>query len=97
MKKEKRAILIHPDDNIVVVLEDVTKGEKVRYWDKGEPRLLVAKDSIVKGHKVAIRLIARKEKVVKYGVPIGIVTKQIKRGQLVHINNLVSFVREGGS
>ncbi len=92
MKKEKRAVLIHPDDNVVVVLDDVTKGEEVRYWEKGKLRFLLVQDSISKGHKLAIQSIPLRAAVVKYGLPIGIAELQIKKGQLVHIHNLVSFV-----
>lgn len=97
MEKEKKAVLIHPDDNVAVVLEDVRKGEGVSYREREKLRLVIAQGSISKGHKVAVRPIARKSKVKKYGIPIGTAIKQIKRGQLVHIHNLVSFVRSGAS
>lgn len=94
---EKRAIVIHPDDNVAVVLEEVAKGEEVWYWKKGKSCLLVARDSIAKGHKVAIQSIASHGTVMKHGFPIGITLRQVKKGQLVHIHNLVSFTREGGA
>ncbi|OGP93769.1 MAG: hypothetical protein A2156_15725 [Deltaproteobacteria bacterium RBG_16_48_10] len=93
MEKEKKAVLIHPDDHVAVVLEDVGKGEGVRYWDGRKLHLVIAQGSISKGHKVAVRSIRPKAKVKKYGIPIGRAMKQIKRGQLVHIDNLASFVR----
>lgn len=94
--EKRRAIVIHPDDNVAVVLEDVAREEEVEYRVKEKSCLLVARDSISKGHKVAIRSIALHGTVVKYGFPIGTASRQIKKGQLVHLRNLVSFTRGGG-
>lgn len=97
MEKKKKAIVIHPDDNVAVVLEEVAKGEEVKYWERGKPCLLVARDTIAKGHKVAIQSIASLGRVVKYGFPIGIALRQIKKGELVHTHNLISSTIEGSS
>ncbi|NLJ95792.1 MAG: altronate dehydratase [Clostridiales bacterium] len=40
------------------------------------------------GHKVAIRSITAGEKVIKYGFPIGYATRDIAKGQQVHVDNL---------
>lgn len=40
------------------------------------------------GHKYAICDIAKGEKIIKYGYPIGIATKKIKEGEKVHTENL---------
>ncbi len=40
------------------------------------------------GHKYAAADISEGERVVKYGFPIGVATKNIKQGELVHIHNL---------
>ena len=93
MNTAKKAVLIHPKDNVAVVLEDVGKGEGVLYWYRRKRYFVVARDSVAKGHKVALRPIARNSVVKKYGIPIGRAIKAIKRGQLVHIDTMVSFVR----
>ncbi len=93
MNKEKKAFLIHPKDNVAVVLEDVKKGEAVRYWYRRKRYVVISQDFIGKGHKVAVRSIAQNSIVQKYGISIGKATKRIARGQLVHIDNVVSFVR----
>jgi hypothetical protein len=93
MENEKKAYVIHPDDNVAIVLEDVPEGGKIKYFLKDKSCVMVACDPIDKGHKVAIRSIVPRATVVKYGIPIGVASKRIKKGQLVHTHNLVSFVR----
>lgn len=93
MENEKKAYVIHPDDNVAVVLEDVPKAGKIKYFLKDKSCVMVARESIDKGHKVAIRSIGPRAIVVKYGLAIGVASKGIKKGQLVHTHNLVSFVR----
>ena len=47
----------------------------------------VAED-IPAGHKIALRPIAAGAKVIKYGAPIGVATRPIRRGSWVHTHNL---------
>jgi len=42
------------------------------------------------GHKFAIRRIAKGERVVKYGAPIGVATQDIAPGEYVHLHNVTS-------
>jgi altronate dehydratase len=46
--------------------------------------------AIPSGHKIALCAMASGETVVKYGQPIGTVTKDIGAGEHVHIHNVVS-------
>ena len=50
--------------------------------------LLVPQENIPAGHKIALAPIAAGEKVVKYGNPIGVATKDIGAGEWVHSHNL---------
>ena len=43
-----------------------------------------------RGHKIALRNIAKGEPVVKYGFPIGRATQDIAEGEWVHSNNLAT-------
>ncbi len=61
----------------------------------GEPLLIdgglvIAPVTAGLGHKLARRAIARGEKVIKYGVPIGRATVPIARGDHVHVHNVRS-------
>ena len=50
--------------------------------------LLTPRENIPAGHKVALVPIAAGEKVIKYGNPIGVATKDIAPGEWVHSHNL---------
>lgn len=55
-------VLIHPNDNVKVALEN--------------------------GHKYAVRDITKGERIIKYGFPIGVATKDISEGGHVHSHNM---------
>ena len=46
------------------------------------------KVSLENGHKYALKDIAKGEKVIKYGYPIGIASKDIKAGEHIPSHNL---------
>lgn len=82
----KRALLLHADDNCVVALADVRAGDMIEY-DGG---CVMAAVDIALGHKAAIFWIRKGEKVVKYGAVIGSVTADIAPGDHIHTHNLAS-------
>ena len=46
------------------------------------------------GHKYAVREIKRGENVIKYGMPIGHATCDIKAGEHVHVHNVATNLGE---
>ena len=76
----KDIILINENDNVVVALHPLKKGMEVNG--------IVLLEDIEQGHKLAIRDIKENEDVIKYGSPIGHATRDIKKGEHVHIHNL---------
>jgi altronate dehydratase small subunit len=57
----------------------------------GEGRVtILVTEKIPFGHKFALRLIKKGEKITKYGETIGLATKEIQTGQHVHVHNLES-------
>ena len=80
------AILLHPNDNVVVARVAIKVGETVRL--PGES--MTADDDIDVGHKVARADLAVGDTVMKYGAPIGSVTARISRGAHVHVHNMES-------
>ena len=82
----KKALLLHTNDNCIVALTDIRSGEAIVYGT-GE---VVASANIALGHKVAIADIAKGAKVIKYGAVIGSATMAIARGDHIHTQNLVS-------
>ena len=78
-------IQINPADNVIVALSPLAKGAAVEVPGVGE---VVAAEDIPQGHKMAVRAIAAGEDVIKYGLPIGHVTKDIQPGQWLHTHNV---------
>ena len=70
-----RYIRINPEDNVAVALTDLPKGEAVE-----GVRLLT---DVPRGHKVVLRDLRAGENVIKYGYPIGHVTRDAAAGTLV--------------
>jgi hypothetical protein len=96
-----KAILLHPNDNILVVIAPIFAGERV---DIDGNEIVVAQDVNV-GHKLARRPLTPGDKVLKYGAPIGSMIKPVAAGEWVHMHNLKSdyiashtreTAREGG-
>ncbi|MDD2437979.1 MAG: altronate dehydratase family protein [Massilibacteroides sp.] len=83
-------IKIHPADNVCVALFPLEKGTEIRVDDQ----LIVLRDSVVTGHKFAIRRIRKSENVIKYGYPIGHVTCDIEPGTHVHTHNLKTNLKD---
>ncbi len=84
----------HKADNVGVAIEDIKKGDVVvgiYVSDMSPGPSVQALDDIPLGHKIALVDIKRGERVIKYGVPIGVATRDIKRGEHVHVHNLKSI------
>lgn len=80
------AILLHPDDTILVVTSALAIGDTVLI--DGVPSRVEA--AIGVGHKIARRALAQGETVIKYGAPIGSMTAPAARGAHVHLHNMKS-------
>ena len=80
-------LVIHPRDNVAVVLKTMGAGESaVALGREGFPVL----EGIPVSHKVALRDIAEGEEIIKYGEIVAVSTRNIKQGEWVHIHNLES-------
>ena len=79
-----RFLQIHPDDNVVVCLEPMTKGDKISFADGRE---IQAVQDIPAGHKIAVTDIKQGSNVVKYGYAIGHATEDIPTGGWVHTHD----------
>lgn len=83
---DARLILLAPEDNCLIAAARLPAGETLEI--EGE-RVTLAK-TVDLGHKVARRALAKDEKVVRYGAPIGHVTANVARGEHLHTHNLES-------
>ena len=68
-------IKINPDDNVAVALQDLQAGEVVE-----GVKLLC---DIPRGHKIVLQDLAEGQNVIKYGFPIGHVTRNAPAGTMV--------------
>jgi predicted RecA/RadA family phage recombinase len=79
-------LLLAPGDNIAVATAELPAGTQ-REVD-GQKIALRAKVDV--GHKFAVRLIPSGSRIVKYGAPIGVATRDIEAGEYVHTHNMTS-------
>ena len=79
-------ILLHDKDNILVCASASRAGEIVTV--DGESCVLHS--DVPLGHKIARVPLAIGDKVFRYGIPIGSITKAARRGEHVHSHNLKS-------
>jgi altronate dehydratase small subunit len=89
----KIAVQIHPDDNVVTLVEDALPGDAVQYMAPQGPQEITVVDAVPMGHKVAVDDIAPGQRVLKYREPIGTSSRMIRKGQHVHAHNVESAVQ----
>lgn len=77
---------IYPTDTVAVALRPLKKGETLFF---GDGTITLAED-VPQGHKVALKEHAEGAPVIKYGVPIGHVTKDVHPGQWIHTHNMAT-------
>jgi altronate dehydratase small subunit len=84
----KRALIMHPSDNVATAVEEIRAGEEVAVPVQGTVVTLRAIEPIPFGFKIALREIPQGEIVRKYGETIGKASALIASGALVHVHNL---------
>ncbi len=87
--KKPRALQIHARDNVAVAVSDVHQGQIVEVTGPtGEVSAITAESDIPFGFKIALADIAPGDTILKYGESIGEASQPIKRGYLVHVDNI---------
>ncbi len=84
----KRALIMHPKDNVATTIEEIQPGDQVRISHAGEVRTVTALETVPFGFKISLEEIPPGGVIRKYGEMIGKAGKSIPRGALVHIHNL---------
>ncbi len=85
-----QAILLNPADNVMCLLQDMSKGEKPSVDGVIPPTIL--QDTSL-GHKIAMSKILQGAAIVKYGAVIGLAIKDIEAGEHVHLHNLTGLIQ----
>jgi len=83
-----RTIHLSPNDNVVIAVDQIAQGVKANAH--------IARERILRGHKMAIGTIAEGEPVRKYGQIIGFAARPIAPGDWVHDHNVMlhDFTRD---
>lgn len=84
----KDFLKIHENDNVIVALKEIAKGETVSVEINGSVRDIVANETIPAGHKMAICDIAEGGEVIKYGFRIGNTKEPVSTGSWIHTHNV---------
>ncbi len=77
-------IRIADRDNVAVALRPIAAGERVETGG----HVIIARQDVPAGHKIALATIAAEEQIIKYGAPVGITTAPISEGDWVHSHNV---------
>lgn len=81
-----RFLLLHDKDNVLICAESAPEGSIVVI--DGEEHVLSGDIEI--GHKIARRRLEPGAKVIRYGVTIGTISREVGPGDHVHNHNLES-------
>ncbi len=82
---DKRAIVLHPADNVATAIADLEEGDVVTIAGKADE---VARERVPFGHKIALTPIAAGQAIIKYGENIGLAAGDIQQGACVHVHNI---------
>jgi altronate dehydratase small subunit len=82
------AIVVNSKDNIATSIRLLRKNEKVRLSCGTRTVNISLTEEIPFGHKFAMDDIEEGNPVIKYGERIGLATRKIYQGQLVHVHNV---------
>lgn len=86
----QKVLLIHENDNLMVALKDLKKGEVVK-WQEQSYELVT---DVSAKHKFATEALTVGEIVSMYSVPVGKATKPIQKGEVVTVDNIKHYAAE---
>lgn len=97
MEEVKIALRVDDLDNVATIFANgVVNGSTVEIRDKKGTREEVRViGDVPYGHKIAVRDIKLGEQITKYGEEIGMASKNIRKGEYVHIHNLEAMRGRG--
>lgn len=87
--------ILHVKDNVATAIVKIPKDEDFRIKMDDEFYSLSTIEDIPLGHKVALKDLPQGSEIIKYGEVIGVATKDILCGELVHIHNVESLRGRG--
>ena len=88
--KTINAVHVHSLDNCVTLTDFAEAGDLVRFFEDGAEKVVTARESIPKWHKMAVGPIEKGDSVYKYGAVIGFTLSFVEAGDCLHIHNIRS-------
>jgi altronate dehydratase small subunit len=82
------ALMVDESDNVAICLHDLEAGTEAAVRLGKENFAVPGAAAVPRGHKLAVKEIAKGEKIIKYGEIIGQATEDIAKGQHVHTHNV---------
>ena len=97
MEEKVIGLKVNPKDNVATIFANgVTDGTMVEVHDpSGQVETIEAIGDIPYGHKIALMAISKGDIIVKYGEEIGMASRDIQKGEYVHVHNLDSMRGRG--
>ena len=95
MSEQKLAL--HVNDNVATIFANgIHSGDEVVIKDKkGSTETVQVLGNVPYGHKIATCDIPKGAQIIKYGEEIGVATRDIQKGEYVHVHNLDSMRGRG--
>ena len=88
MHSQKELLIMDLKDNIGIIKQEVSKGQKIEIQNPDLEDVIEAKEDIPFGFKIAIKEIDQKDVIYKYGEAIGVASLPISKGEMVHVHNV---------
>jgi hypothetical protein len=80
-------IVLARGDNVGIATRDIATGDEAR---DAKGWTLIAREPVPQGHKIALEAIEPGADIFRLAVPVGIATRAIREGDLVHVHNVRS-------
>ncbi|WP_304157790.1 UxaA family hydrolase [Mesonia mobilis] len=81
---KNKLIKVHPEDNVAIALVDLWQGDKLDF--KGEEVIILS--DVKAKHKITMVDLQPEDKIFMYGVLVGKATENIKRGDVLTVDNV---------
>ena len=93
----KLALKVDDLDNVATIFANgITDGMQVEMRDKkGVSEIITVHGDVPYGHKIAVKDIEKGAPIMKYGESIGRASRDIKKGDYVHVHNLEAMRGRG--
>lgn len=81
---KNKLIKVHPEDNVAIALVDLWQGDKLDF--EGEEVIILS--DVKAKHKITMVDLQPEDKIFMYGVLVGKATENIKRGDVLTVDNV---------